>query len=76
MAEPKKRLTSTRSGNRRSHLAKKVQKLGFCPKCNSALPSHTVCKKCGYYNGEDILQLERKEREKKERRKAESDKNE
>lgn len=71
MAEPKKRLTSTRSGNRRSHLAKKSKALSNCSKCQASIPSHTVCPKCGFYQGEDILELERKEREKKERRKEE-----
>ena len=74
MAEPKKRATSTRSGNRRSHLAKKALKLTQCKKCKETIPSHRVCPKCGYYKGQDVLELERKENEKKERRKKESEK--
>jgi len=74
MAEPKKRLTSTRSGNRRSHLAKKAKTLTNCQKCQSPALAHRVCAECGYYKGDDVLQLERKEQEKKERQKAEEEK--
>ena len=69
MAEPKKRLTSARSGNRRSHLAAKPVKLSKCAKCNEPIIPHRVCKVCGFYKGNDILELERYEREKAERRK-------
>lgn len=76
MAEPKKRLTSARSGKRRSHLASKPIKLAKCPKCNDPIIPHRVCKTCGYYKEKDILEIERKEREKAERKKqAEADEN-
>lgn len=70
MAEPKKRLTSTRSGNRRSHLAVKPQKLITCAKCKSPVTPHTVCKVCGFYKENDVLKLEEKAKAKQERRKA------
>ena len=76
MAEPKKRATSTRSGNRRSHLAAKAKSLSKCPKCQSPVLSHQVCRKCGFYNGKDILELERKEQEKIARRKEAEKENE
>lgn len=77
MAEPKQRLTSTRSGNRRSHLALKEKTLTTCLKCKSPVLAHHVCSECGFYKGDDVLQLERKETEKKQRQKdaeAENDK--
>lgn len=74
MAEPKKRLTSTRSGKRRSHLALKVQSLSICPKCKSKIIPHRVCKVCGFYKGTDILKLQAKEKAKQERKKATEDK--
>lgn len=78
MAEPKKRATSHRSGNRRSHLAAKTKSLPICPQCKSVTQSHRVCANCGYYKGEDILKLAEKEKAKAERRKAaeEAEKNE
>jgi len=69
MAEPKKRLTSTRSGNRRSHLAVKAQSLISCPKCKAAVMPHRVCENCGFYKGQDVLELEKKQQAKEARRK-------
>lgn len=57
MAVPKKRMTSTRSGNRRSHLAKKIKQLGKCPKCKSAIRSHRACPVCGSYKEREIIKL-------------------
>lgn len=69
MAEPKKRLTSARSGKRRSHLAKKLKTLAICPQCKSPIVPHRVCKDCGFYNGKDVLELEKKAQAKEARRK-------
>lgn len=70
MAEPKKRLTSARSGNRRSHIKAKKISLANCPKCKAPFIPHRVCKNCGFYKGVDILKLEKKALAKTERRKA------
>lgn len=69
MAEPKKRLTSSRSGSRRSHLQKKPTTLSTCQKCHSKTLPHRVCLTCGYYRGKDILKLDQKAKEKEDRRK-------
>ncbi len=69
MAEPKKRHTSARSGNRRSHIAKKTKSLSVCSKCKEVTSSHQVCPNCGFYKGKDILHLEEKAKAKDERRK-------
>ena len=47
MAEPKKRLTSHRSGNRQSHDALKKQYFVKCKKCNEAKLPHRICGFCG-----------------------------
>jgi large subunit ribosomal protein L32 len=70
MAEPKKRHTSTRSGNRRSHLAEKAQSLAVCTHCKEPVAPHQVCKNCGFYGEKDVLHLAEKEKAKEERRKA------
>ena len=57
MAEPKKRLTSTRSGNRQSKDALKATTLISCPHCKSRIVPHRVCKICGFYKGEKVLKL-------------------
>jgi large subunit ribosomal protein L32 len=60
MAEPKKRLTQTRSGNRRSHLALKAMKLSTCQKCNEPVKPHNVCTFCGTYKGEQVISIDKK----------------
>lgn len=67
MAEPKKRLTSTRSGHRRSHLALKGLKLSICPQCKEAVPSHQVCPICGIYKGVKVIEVEKKEKKKEKK---------
>jgi len=57
MANPKKRMTSTRSGNRRSHHALKAKNLVTCPKCKASIMSHQVCKNCGMYNGVQVIKI-------------------
>ncbi|MEI6040243.1 MAG: 50S ribosomal protein L32 [Candidatus Berkelbacteria bacterium] len=76
MAEPKKRLTSTRSGNRRSHLEAKAKSLAVCKECKSPVLSHHICGKCGFYNGQDVLEIEKKAQEKEARRKEREKENE
>lgn len=70
MAEPKKRLTSSRSGKRRSHLRLRLKSLSICPKCKSQNLPHRVCQTCGFYRGSDLLKIQEKTKAKEERRKA------
>lgn len=67
MAEPKKRISSTRSGNRRSHLALKKQSLSSCGYCHQPNKPHMVCYNCGTYKGEQILELDKKEKKGKKK---------
>lgn len=60
MAVPKKRLTSTRSGNRRAHQALKTMPILRCPNCYKSILSHHVCPHCGRYKGEQVMGLENK----------------
>jgi large subunit ribosomal protein L32 len=55
MPQPKKRLTSTRSGNRRSHLALASKTVTQCSHCHRPLLPHQVCLACGYYRGKLVL---------------------
>jgi len=76
MAEPKKRLTSTRSGNRRSHLAAKPKNLAICANCKKPVVPHLVCANCGFYKGQDVLEIEKKQKEKAARKKEREKENE
>jgi large subunit ribosomal protein L32 len=74
MAEPKKRLTSTRSGNRQSHDSIKEKTLIFCPNCKKKIRPHHVCPNCGFYQGKKVIKL--KDEKKKEKKLAEKLKDE
>lgn len=74
MAEPKKRLTRTRSGSRQAHDFIKVQSLVVCTNCKSKIMPHRVCNNCGFYKGEKIIK-DKKEK-KSETKKKEELKNE
>jgi len=67
MAEPKKRLTSTRSGNRQSKDALSEKSLIICSHCKARKLSHRVCENCGYYKGEKIIKLKDEIKKAKER---------
>ncbi|MEM8678147.1 MAG: 50S ribosomal protein L32 [Planctomycetota bacterium] len=58
MAVPKRKHSNSRSGKRRAHDAKPMRQLAFCPKCSQAVPTHTVCPKCGYYMGRVVVETE------------------
>jgi len=61
MAVPKEKISKARRRSRvaANFKAPKVQ-LAECPKCHELKLSHKVCKKCGYYKGEQIINMEEK----------------
>lgn len=61
MAEPKKKMTSTRSGARRSQIKLKKLSLTECKQCHTPKPPHMVCMVCGKYDGKKVLDVEKKE---------------
>lgn len=63
MAEPKKKLTRTRRGWRRSHDALRSLSLSKCPKCNEPKLPHMVCLNCGTYRGETVLVFKDKKKQ-------------
>ncbi len=63
---PKKKISSARRGQRRSHDHIPLPQLMTCPQCRQPKPTHLVCPNCGTYNGIDILRLEAKSKEQPE----------
>ncbi len=51
MAVPKKKLSKSRRGMRRSHDAIKAVNVISCSYCGQPNTTHTVCKFCGKYSG-------------------------
>jgi len=77
MAEPKKRMTSTRSGNRQSKDALKSNSLNICSNCKTRVAPHRVCKNCGFYKGEKIIKMKDElKKNKKEESQLEEEKHE
>jgi large subunit ribosomal protein L32 len=65
MAVPKRRQSNAKTGSRRAHDFKKPKELTYCPQCSTAVPTHRVCPKCGYYMGRTIIEQEKKKKTKK-----------
>lgn len=57
MAVPKRKHSNSRTGKRRSHDHVKPRQLHYCPQCSSAVPTHCVCPKCGYYQGRTLVEV-------------------
>ncbi|HEY1295539.1 MAG TPA: 50S ribosomal protein L32 [Chloroflexota bacterium] len=63
---PKKKISSARRGQRRSHDHIVLPPMMDCPQCKQRKPTHLVCPNCGTYNGIDILRLDAKAKQKPE----------
>lgn len=58
--EPKRRHSRQRKGKRRASIALKIPSGVTCSNCRNIIIPHTVCQKCGYYNGKQILVIKEK----------------
>jgi large subunit ribosomal protein L32 len=58
MAVPKKRVSKQRKSKRRGNHRAEVVNFAPCPKCGDPRLPHHVCRTCGYYDGEQVLQVE------------------
>ena len=55
MAVPRKKVTRSRRGQRRSHLALVPQNMTECANCGELKRSHHVCGACGHYDGREVV---------------------
>ena len=55
-AVPKRKISSMRRGNRRSHHHIALPPLVRCQQCRAKKPRHRVCLNCGTYRGMQIIQ--------------------
>jgi len=53
--EPKRRHSRERKGERRSAISLAAPKIVTCPNCGTATVSHQVCKRCGFYKGQEVV---------------------
>lgn len=72
MAVPKHRHTKSKRNKVRMHLYVKPAVLTLCNKCKSKVLPHTVCQNCGYYKGQEVInvlgKLTKKEKKQRERK--------
>lgn len=56
MAVPKKKVTRSRRGNRRSHHALAATSVNECPNCGEMKLPHHVCPACGHYRDREVTE--------------------
>lgn len=56
MAVPKKKVSPSRRGMRRSHQALRTEAHNECSNCGELKRPHHICGHCGHYNGREVLQ--------------------
>jgi large subunit ribosomal protein L32 len=57
MGVPKRRVSTARQGDRRSHHAISTPTLEECTHCHASKLAHHVCPTCGYYRGRPAVDL-------------------
>ena len=57
-AVPKRKISKSRRGNRRSHWRLKSTQLVACPQCGAPARPHHVCLSCGTYRGTQVIEIE------------------
>lgn len=58
--EPKKRHSRARQGKRRAAIHLKLAQTILCPNCQTPVLTHMVCKKCGFYKGQEVIAQKKK----------------
>ena len=63
MAVPKRKTSKARRDSRRaSNFKLEAPNLSECPQCHELKASHTVCLKCGYFAGEQVIDMDKKDK--------------
>ncbi|MCX7704049.1 MAG: 50S ribosomal protein L32 [Planctomycetota bacterium] len=57
MGVPKRKLSQSRIGKRRSHWGLKVPSFVECPRCKTKILPHRVCPLCEHYKGVEYRML-------------------
>ena len=58
MAVPKRKTSKSKRDKRRANWKAKKPTLSECPQCHQMKLPHHVCPECGYYDGEQIIEVE------------------
>ena len=60
MAVPKRKTSKQRKHKRAANWTASAPTLVECPQCHELKLSHQACKKCGYYDGEQVVAIKDK----------------
>ena len=63
---PKRKHSKGRRDRRRSQDALAASNLVACSNCGSMRMPHTVCPKCGFYHGREVIQIKKDKKKKAE----------
>jgi large subunit ribosomal protein L32 len=78
MAVPKHRHTKSKRNKVRMHLYIRPATLTSCRKCKQKVLPHTVCQNCGYYKGQEVInvlgKLSKKDKKQREKQIKETEK--
>lgn len=64
MALPKRRHSKARTRSRRANWRLTPPNLTLCPSCQELKVTHVACRRCGYYNGRQVIKIEEKKKKK------------
>ena len=63
MAVPKSKVSKARRDSRRAQTwTLSAPSVTDCPQCHEPRLAHRVCKKCGYYDGRQIIEIDDKKK--------------
>jgi large subunit ribosomal protein L32 len=65
MPLPKRRHSKQRGRKRRTHWKLTAPGLVDCPHCHTAKLPHRVCPHCGWYAGQEVMKVGKKEKKKR-----------
>jgi len=55
MANPKRRISPARRGNKRAHQKLQAVQLVRCSNCGTSIRPHHICPSCGFYRGKQMI---------------------
>lgn len=59
---PKRKHSKGRRDRRRAHDALNAVNTTACSNCGSMRLPHTVCPKCGFYNGREVIEVKKEKK--------------
>lgn len=58
MAVPKKKMSRSRTRQRKAQWKVARPTMSTCPRCKSPKLPHRACRECGTYNGREVIETE------------------